>query len=141
MAKYSNMKYNGEKIILIGMQLTSKQRILTNGCIAGGYATLLKFMPIGRAVPDILRFVDFAKWRPSAILDSLYACMHHPRIVFIFWGGYFTSNIGSNINATPKWHSLARKHVTRRKDRKSASTDAGWAQGAAIFSGPDNPEN
>ena len=29
-----------------------------------------------------MAFFDFSRWRPSAILDSLYACLDHPRTVF-----------------------------------------------------------
>jgi len=36
---------------------------------------------IGRTVAKIWPFFDFSRYRPSAILDLLYACLDHPRRV------------------------------------------------------------
>jgi len=36
-------------------------------------------MPIVQTVAEIWRFFDFFKWRLSAVLDLLYACLDHPR--------------------------------------------------------------
>ena len=43
--------------------------------------TKANFMQIGRAIAEIWPFFDFSRWRPSAILDLLYACLEHTRKV------------------------------------------------------------
>ena len=44
--------------------------------------TVSDFVQIGHTVADIWPFFDFLRWRPSAILDLLYACLDHPQSVF-----------------------------------------------------------
>jgi len=39
-------------------------------------------MVIRRTVVDLWRFNGFSKWRPSTILDLLWACLDHPQRVF-----------------------------------------------------------
>jgi len=40
------------------------------------------FALIGQAVAQIRPFFDISRWRLSAILDLLYACLEHPQRVF-----------------------------------------------------------
>ena len=40
------------------------------------------FVQIGQGVAEIWPCLFFSRWRPSAILDLLYACLDHPRSVF-----------------------------------------------------------
>ena len=44
--------------------------------------TMPNFVQIGQTVVEIRPFSIFSRWRPSAILDLLYACLDHPRSVF-----------------------------------------------------------
>ena len=39
------------------------------------------FAKIGQTAAEIWRFINFPRWRPSAILDWFYACWDHPRRV------------------------------------------------------------
>ena len=43
---------------------------------------LIKFRMIGQTVEEIWRFLDFSKWRPSAMLDLLSTCLDNPQRVF-----------------------------------------------------------
>jgi len=37
---------------------------------------------VGQTISKIWHFIDFSTWRPSAILDLLYACFDNSRTVF-----------------------------------------------------------
>jgi len=56
--------------------------------VAGGLRciTLPNFMKIGQAVVKILRFLQFSRWRPSAVLDLFSTLLDHPRRIF---GGHY----------------------------------------------------
>jgi len=41
------------------------------------------FVQIGQSFADIWPFFDFSRWRPSAILNLLYACSDDPQRVLI----------------------------------------------------------
>jgi len=51
-------------------------------------------VPVGLAVAEIRLFFDFSSWRPFAILDFLYACLYHPRSIFV--GLYCCAKFGLN---------------------------------------------
>ena len=44
------------------------------------------FALIYQTVVEMWAFFDFSIWRPSAVLDLLYACLDHPRRVGLFGG-------------------------------------------------------
>jgi len=59
---------------------------------------IANFMAICRTIAKLWWFNGFSKWRPSAILDMLCACLDHPRRVF--GGIYHCAKFGcSRCNA------------------------------------------
>jgi len=54
--------------------------------------SLPNFVKIGQSVAKILRFFDFSRWRPSAILDLFGAHLDHPQ--WVLWGLYHSAKFG-----------------------------------------------
>ena len=50
------------------------------------------FVQISQSTAKILRFFDFSRWRPSAILDSFGAHLNHPQWVLV--GHYHSAKFG-----------------------------------------------
>jgi len=50
------------------------------------------FVKIGQSVEKILRFFDFSRWRPSAILDLFGAYLDNPQSVLV--GLYHSAKFG-----------------------------------------------
>jgi len=79
--------------------------------------TVPNFVKIGQSVAKILRFVDFSRWRPSAILDLFGAYLDHSQWVlegiyhsakFGYWGfGQFDPINGLQYHEIEKRHTLA----------------------------------
>jgi len=56
------------------------------------HISMPNFVQIGQSVAEILRFFDFSRWRPSAILDLFGAYLDHQQ--WVFWGLYHSAKFG-----------------------------------------------
>jgi len=77
--------------------------------------TVSNFVKIGRSVAKILRFFDFSRWRPSAILDLFGAYLDHQQWVFgcLYHSakfGYDRFSSSYNMNIWPVWLENAYSH-------------------------------
>ena len=62
------------------------------GCRGSSRIGMPNFVKIGQSVAKILTFVDFTRWRPSAILDLFEAYLDHQQ--WVFGGLYHSAKFG-----------------------------------------------
>jgi len=62
------------------------------GSTESRHISMQNFVKIGRSVAKMLRFFDFSRWRPSAILDLFWAYLDHSQRVLV--GRYHSAKFG-----------------------------------------------
>ena len=70
----------------------NREILLDFGSRRWSHISMSNFVKVGQSVAKILRFFDFSRWRPSAILDLFGAYLDHRQ--WVFGGLYHSAKFG-----------------------------------------------